>query len=99
MWLEKLMSWEKEVSWKLKAISKFMIIFAEILLLKIYIKSLLIWRSKNFSKMKVVLCLFACLAYAAAFPHPQGQDFNNEAIRQAQQSHLIPHNAIIHGVS
>ncbi|CAG9800856.1 unnamed protein product [Chironomus riparius] len=48
--------------------------------------------------MKVVLCLFACLAYAAAFPHPQGQDFNNEAIRQAQQSHLIPHNAIIHGV-
>jgi hypothetical protein len=49
--------------------------------------------------MKVVLCLFACLAYAAAFPHPQGQDFNNEAIRQAQQSHLIPHNAIIHGVS
>lgn len=48
--------------------------------------------------MKVVLCLFACLAYAAAFPQHEGAQFANEAIKQAQTSHLIPHDAIIQNV-
>lgn len=49
--------------------------------------------------MKVVLCLFACLSIAVAFPHPQeGAQFANEAIKQAQTSHLIPHDAVIQNV-
>jgi hypothetical protein len=47
--------------------------------------------------MKVVLCLVACLSVAAAFPQ-EGAQFANEAIKQAQTSHLIPHDAIIQNV-
>lgn len=50
--------------------------------------------------MKVVLCLFACLSVALALPKPQeGGAFTNDAIKQAQQSNLIPAGAQIEGVS
>jgi hypothetical protein len=50
--------------------------------------------------MKVVLCLFVCLSVAAAYPvGEEGANFANEAIKQAQTSHLIPHDAIIQNVS
>lgn len=48
--------------------------------------------------MKVVLCLVACLSVALARPQ-EGAAFTNDAIRQAQSSHLIPANAQIQNVS
>lgn len=47
--------------------------------------------------MKVVLCFFACLSVAVAFPQ-EGAQFANEAIKQAQTSHLLPSDAVIHKV-
>lgn len=50
--------------------------------------------------MKVALCLFACLSVALALPKPQeGGAFTNDAIKQAQQSNLIPAGAQIQAVS
>lgn len=53
--------------------------------------------------MKVVLCLIVCASIAAAIPVPQGGEdgakFANEAITQAQNSLLIPKDAIIQNVS
>lgn len=46
-------------------------------------------------------CMFfvlAGLAVAAAFPQKDGQRFSNEAIRQAQQTYLIPKDAQIQNV-
>lgn len=48
--------------------------------------------------MKVVLCLFACLSLALALPQREGDAFTNDAIRQAQSSHLIPAGATIQNV-
>ena len=48
--------------------------------------------------MKVVLCLFACLSLALALPQREGAAFTNDAIRQAQSSHLIPAGATIQNV-
>lgn len=52
-------------------------------------------------KMKVVLCLLLCASVAVAIPvnGEEGAKFANEAISQAQQSLLIPRDAIIHNVS
>lgn len=50
------------------------------------------------SKMKVALCLFACLSVALAFPQKEGAAFSNDAIRQAQTSSLIPQDAKIENV-
>lgn len=51
------------------------------------------------SKMKVVLCLFACFTIAVAMPQQQeGAAFTNEAIAQAQKSNLIPAGAQIQDV-
>lgn len=52
-----------------------------------------------FSKMKVVFCLFACLSIALALPQREGAAFTNDAIKQAQSSHLIPAGAQIQNVS
>lgn len=49
--------------------------------------------------MKVVLCLFACLSLALAMPQREGAAFTNDAIKQAQQSALIPKDATIQNVS
>lgn len=49
--------------------------------------------------MKVVLCLFACLSLALAMPQREGAAFTNDAIKQAQQSALIPKGATIQNVS
>lgn len=51
------------------------------------------------SKMKVALCLIACLSLALALPQKEGQAFSNDAIRQAQTSSLIPSDAKIENVS
>lgn len=48
--------------------------------------------------MKVALCLVACLSVALARPQ-EGAAFTNDAIRQAQSSHLIPANAQIQNAS
>lgn len=48
--------------------------------------------------MKVVICLLVCVTIASAFPQREGAQFSNEAIRQAQQTHLIPKNAEIQKV-
>lgn len=49
--------------------------------------------------MKFLICLFAVVAIAVAFPQREGQQFSNEAIRQAQDSLLIPRDAQIQTVS
>jgi hypothetical protein len=49
--------------------------------------------------MKVVICLFACLSLALALPQREGAAFTNDAIKQAQSSHLIPAGAAIENVS
>jgi hypothetical protein len=48
--------------------------------------------------MKVVFCLFACLSIALALPQREGAAFTNDAIKQAQSSHLIPAGAEIQNV-
>lgn len=48
--------------------------------------------------MKSVICLFALVAVAVAYPAQDGAAYTNEAIRQAQTSHLIPSNAQIQNV-
>lgn len=48
--------------------------------------------------MKAVLCFAAILAVAVAYPANEGADYTNEAIRQAQNSQLIPANAEIQNV-
>lgn len=50
-------------------------------------------------KMKSILCLIGLVAIAAAYPAQEGAAYTNEAIRQAQTSHLIPQNAQIQNVS
>lgn len=45
--------------------------------------------------MKAIICLAAMIAVAAAYPAQEGAAYTNEAIRQAQTSHLIPQNAQI----
>lgn len=47
--------------------------------------------------MKAVLCFAAILAVAVAYPN-EGADYTNEAIRQAQNSQLIPADAEIQNV-
>lgn len=49
--------------------------------------------------MKSILCLLGLFAIAAAYPAQEGAAYTNEAIRQAQTSHLIPQNAQIQNVS
>lgn len=49
--------------------------------------------------MKSILCLIGLFAIAAAYPAQEGAAYTNEAIRQAQTSHLIPQNAQIQNVS
>ncbi|OXU23769.1 uncharacterized protein LOC100123130 [Nasonia vitripennis] len=49
-------------------------------------------------KTCVVFALFGLLAVAAAFPQKDGQRFSNEAIKQAQQTYLIPKDAQIQNV-
>lgn len=48
--------------------------------------------------MKAVLCFAALLAVAAAYPANEGAAYTNEAIRQAQNSQLIPADAEIQNV-
>jgi len=50
--------------------------------------------------MKAVICLFALIAVTVALPQQlrEGQQFSNEAIRQAQNTHLIPKDAQIQKV-
>lgn len=48
--------------------------------------------------MKFLLFLIVCVVAAAAFPAQEGAAYTNEAIRQAQTSHLIPQNAQIQNV-
>lgn len=48
--------------------------------------------------MKAIVCLFAIIAVAVAYPAQEGAAYTNEAIRQAQTSHLIPQNAQIQEV-
>jgi hypothetical protein len=69
--------------------------------IKLFLSSRLSFHTHSvFNKMKVVLCLFVCLSIAAALPvGEEGANFANEAIKQAQTSHLIPHDAIIQNVS
>lgn len=49
-------------------------------------------------KMKAVICLTTLIAVAVAYPAQEGAAYTNEAIRQAQSSHLIPQNAQIQKV-
>lgn len=48
--------------------------------------------------MKVIVCFAAIIAIAVAYPAQEGAAYTNEAIRQAQSSHLIPQNAQIQKV-
>lgn len=49
--------------------------------------------------MKWLLVACVCVAYVAAFPQQkEGAYFTNEAIRQAQNTHLIPQGATIQKV-
>lgn len=48
--------------------------------------------------MKAIICFVAVIAVAVAYPAQEGAAYTNEAIRQAQSSHLIPHNAQIQKV-
>lgn len=49
--------------------------------------------------MKSIICLAAFVAVAVAYPAQEGAAYTNEAIRQAQSSHLIPQNAQIQKVT
>lgn len=49
--------------------------------------------------MKFIICLVALVAVAVAYPAQEGAAYTNEAIRQAQSSHLIPQNAQIQKVT
>ena len=49
-------------------------------------------------KMKAIICFAAIIAVAVAYPAQDGAAYSNEAIRQAQTSHLIPQNAQIQKV-
>lgn len=49
-------------------------------------------------KMKAIICFAAVIAVAVAYPAQEGAAYTNEAIRQAQTSHLIPQNAQIQKV-
>lgn len=49
--------------------------------------------------MKAVLFSLALVAMAAALPQKEGGAYTNEAIRQAQQTFLIPKDAQIQKVS
>lgn len=48
--------------------------------------------------MKLIICFAALIAVAVAYPAQDGAAYTNEAIRQAQSSHLIPQNAQIQNV-
>lgn len=48
--------------------------------------------------MKAIICLFALIAVTVALPQREGAAFSNEAIKQAQQSYLIPRDAQIQKV-
>lgn len=50
------------------------------------------------AKMKAIICLTAIVAVAVAYPAQEGAAYTNEAIRQAQTSHLIPSDAQIQKV-
>lgn len=49
--------------------------------------------------MKFLIFLFALVAIVVARPQREGQQFTPEAIRQAQDSYLIPRDAQIQNVS
>lgn len=48
--------------------------------------------------MKCVIALFCLVAVACAMPQREGAQFTNEAIRQAQNTFLIPKDAEIQNV-
>lgn len=48
--------------------------------------------------MKAIICFATIIAVAVAYPAQDGAAYTNEAIRQAQSSHLIPQNAQIQKV-
>ncbi|XP_055909365.1 uncharacterized protein LOC129944163 [Eupeodes corollae] len=48
--------------------------------------------------MKSVICLFAVITIVACYPQREGAAYTNEAIRQAQQTFLIPKDAQIQQV-
>lgn len=45
-----------------------------------------------------VFCLLVVVAAAAAAPQREGAAYTKEAIKQAQNTHLIPHDAVIQKV-
>lgn len=56
---------------------------------------------ERISKMKVAfVCalIVACVGVSVAFPQREGAQFTNEAIRQAQNTYLIPRDAQIQNV-
>lgn len=54
--------------------------------------------SKRKKKMKSVICFAVLIGAVIAYPAQDGAAYTNEAIRQAQSSHLIPQNAQIQNV-
>lgn len=48
--------------------------------------------------MKVVICFAVIIGVAIAYPANEGAAYTNEAILQAQRSHLIPKDAQIQKV-
>lgn len=61
-----------------------------------------VWHVESVAAMmKVVLVMCLAVTLAAGLPQPQkeGAYFTNEAIRQAQNTHLIPQGASIQKVS
>ncbi|KAF7267695.1 hypothetical protein GWI33_019102 [Rhynchophorus ferrugineus] len=56
--------------------------------------------TRRYIKMKVVFLALALIAFVSAYPQPQkeGGAYTNEAIRQAQQTFLIPKDAQIQKV-
>lgn len=49
-------------------------------------------------ELRTVLLLLSVIAVAVAFPQKDGQIFSNEAIKQAQNTYLIPKDATIQKV-
>lgn len=47
----------------------------------------------------IVITLTVLVGFAAAFPQKEGNAYTHEAIRQAQQTQLIPKNAQIQKVN
>lgn len=45
-----------------------------------------------------LFCLLVALAAVAAAPQREGAAYTKEAIKQAQNTHLIPHDAVIQKV-